>query len=191
MLDDGKLSPEESQEKLRQLGLRLEHMGLSLPGQVLRLDLYRLVSYFHTSEYFASLSDGGDFCPWQGLRDEFQDSEIMRILLQTAVAVRFIGSGHADQMRKQKDWLEGSVGKIYKRVNEADSEPLPLREACNKIIHAKNIVLESNGSGNPYTHFIKPRIFCYDDFEQKTGWKAEIELLPFVELCDAVAQQFA
>ncbi len=132
-MDDGTLSSLEAKEQQRRIGLRWNHIGLSLPGQVLRLDPYRLVCYFQTSEYLASLSDGGDFCPWQGLRDEFQDSEIARILLQTAVAVRFIGAGHADEMRAQKDWLEDSVGKLYK-VGEADSQPLPLREACNKII---------------------------------------------------------
>lgn len=191
MLDDGTLSSEEAKEYQRDIGLRINHIGLSLPGQVLRLDLYRLVCYFQTSEYLANISDGGDFCPWQGLRDEFQDSEIMRILLQTAVAVRFIGAGHADTKRAQKDWLEDSVGKLFKKVDDTAFQPLPLREACNKIIHARNIVLDSNESGNPYAHFIKPRIFCYDDFEQKTGWRAEIDLVTFVELCDAFAQQFS
>jgi hypothetical protein len=189
-IDDGTLSSEEAQEKQRQLGLRWGHIGLSLPGQLLRLDLYRLVCYFQTSEYLANLSDGGDFCPWQGLRDEFQDSEIVRILLQTAVAVRFIGGGHADEMRAQKDWLEDSVGRLYKMVGDAASQPLPLREACNKIIHAKNIVLESNESRNPYKHFIKPTIFRFGDLRQQTGWKAEIDVFPFVELCNALALQF-
>ncbi|MEO8656821.1 MAG: hypothetical protein ABI693_00035 [Bryobacteraceae bacterium] len=191
MLDDGTLSSEEAQGYQRDLGLRINHIGLSLPGQVLRLDLYRLVCYFQTSEYLAELSDGGDFCPWQGLRDEFQDSEIMRILLQTAVAVRFIGAGNADNERAQRDWLEDAVGNLFKQVGDTAFQPLPLREACNKIMHAKNIVLDSNESGNPYQHFIKPRIFCYDDFEQKTGWMAEIDLLSFVQLCDALAQQFS
>jgi hypothetical protein len=191
MLDDGTLSSEEAQEYQRDLGLRINHIGPSLPGQVLRLDLYRLVCYFQASAYLANLSDGGDFCPWQGLRDEFQDSEIMRILLQAAVAVRFIGAGHADNKRAQKDWLEESVGKLFKNVGDTAFQPLPLREACNKIIHAKNIVLDSNESGNPYEHFIKPHIFCYDDFEQKTGWRAEIDLLSFVQFCDALAQQFS
>ena len=115
----------------------------------------------------------------------------MRILLQTAVAVRFIGAGHADNKRAQKDWLEDAVGNLFKKVDDTAFQPLPLREACNKIIHARNIVLDSNESGNPYAHFIKPRIFCYDDFEQKTGWRAEIDLLSFVQLCDALAQQFS
>jgi hypothetical protein len=87
MSDDGSIL----EGKQREIALRIEHLGLHFPGQVMRLDLYRLVCYFQTSEYLANLSDGGDFCPWQGLRDEFQESEIVRILLQTAVAVRFIG----------------------------------------------------------------------------------------------------
>lgn len=190
-MDDGALLSEEEQVHQRNLGLRINHLGLSLPGQMVRLDLYRLVCYFHTSAHLADLSDGGDFCPWQGLRNEFENSEIIRILLQTAVAVRFIGAGHADEWRAQKDWLEDSVGKLYRKVGEAITEPLPLREACNKIIHAKNIVLDSNGSGDPYTRFIKPTIFCFDDFQQQKGWKAEIDLFSFVELCDALAQQFA
>lgn len=187
MPDDGSMSEENE----RKLGLRIKHLGLKLPGQVLRLDLYRLVCYFQTSEYLANLSDMRDYCPWQGLRNEFQDSEIMRILLQTAVAVRFIGAGHADESLVDRQWIEDSVGKLYKKVGDAGSEPLPLREACNKIMHARNIVLHSNENGNPYEHFIKPTIFCYHDFEQKTGWKAEIDLLQFVELCDGLAQQFS
>jgi hypothetical protein len=65
-----------------------------------------------------------------------------------------------------------------------------LREACNKIIHAKNIVLASNKCGNPYTHYLKPRIFCYEDFQQQTGWKATIDLLSFVEWSDALVETF-
>jgi hypothetical protein len=45
---------------------------MHVPGQVFRLDLYRLLCYFHTSEYRAGLSDWGDFRPWQGMRDEFE-----------------------------------------------------------------------------------------------------------------------
>jgi hypothetical protein len=172
-------------------GLRVEHLGMHVPGQNIRLDLYRLICYFHSSEYLAQITDMGDFCPWQGLRDEFQDSEIMRILLQTSIAMRFIGHGHADEKRQWKEGLEAGVGLLFRDVSRPDQEPLPLREACNKIIHGKNIVAESNGEGNPYVHFIKPRIFCYEDFRKKKGWKAEIDVLRFVEACDAIAEMFA
>jgi len=53
----GKLSRKES----REIGLRLEHAGLHLSGQVLRLDLYRLICYFHTSKHLAKLTDMEDF----------------------------------------------------------------------------------------------------------------------------------
>lgn len=175
----------------QEIGLRIDHIGSLIPGQVLRLDLYRMACYFHSSEYLANLSDGGDYCPWQGLRDDFQAQEIIRILLQTAVAIRFIGFGHADAEYKQLKALESPVGRLFKKVSEALEEPLPLREACNMIIHAHSIILDSNGDGNPYRYFIKPRIFCYKDFEQKNEWKAEIDVEPFVELCNALAMQFS
>lgn len=186
MVKDGRMSARER----REIKLRLEHLGLQLPGQVFRLDLYRLVCYFHTSKYLSNRSDRGDDCPWQGLIDEFQDAEIMRILLQTAVAVRFTGGGHADPYRARRDILDGSVGKLYKNVKENTSSPLPLREACNKIIHAKNLVLDKNKRGSPYTRYLKPKVFCYDDFQKKTGWKAAIDLLPFVEQSDALIGAF-
>jgi hypothetical protein len=63
-------------------------------------------------------------------------------------------------------------------------------EACNKIIHAKNIVLDSNGAISADDRFIKPTIFCYDDFMQEKSWKAVINLLPFVEHCDMLMYQF-
>jgi hypothetical protein len=38
-----------------------------------------MICYFDPSAYLANLSDGGDYCPWQGLSDGFQDSEILLI----------------------------------------------------------------------------------------------------------------
>ena len=36
---------------------------MRITGQVLRLDLYRLICYFRSSEYIVNLLDGDDFCP--------------------------------------------------------------------------------------------------------------------------------
>jgi len=107
------------------------------------------------------------------------------------VAVRFTGFGHADQLRAQRTILEEEVGRPSKNVKVTTTEPLVLREACNKIIHAKNIVLDSNKSGNPYQQYLKPRIFCYEDFQKRIGWEATIDLLTFIERSDAVVAAFA
>jgi hypothetical protein len=156
------------------------------------MDLYRLLCYFHSSEYLAGLSEWDDFCPWQSMREEFQDSEIIRILLQTAVAIRFIGSGQAVRDRVDLACInEPVVGRFFKDVTNPVASPLTLRDACNQLIHAKNITADSNGSGNPYQRFLKPMIICFEDFEQERGWKAEIDLLPFIQQCDALALEFS
>lgn len=115
----------------------------------------------------------------------------MRILLQTAVAVRFIGFGHADEEREDKNALGVPVGELKRQAAKSASEPLCLREACNKIIHARNIVLDSNRDGNPYDEFIKPRVFCYEEFEKRVGWKATIQIVPFVEISSSILYSFA
>ena len=92
MADDGR----PSEEQQRKLGLRFNHIGLRFPGQVLRLDLYRLLCLLHASKPILEQWDEQDeFCPLLGLREEFENAEIIRILLQTAIAIRFIGFGHA------------------------------------------------------------------------------------------------
>jgi len=171
--------------------LRWEHVGMRIPGEVIRLDLYRLICYFQTSEYLSNLTDMGDFCPWQSLRDDFEAAEIVRILLQTAVMIRFIAFGHADEQRSQKEAMDGEVGKLFVKSAESAQQPLSLREACNKIIHARNIVLDDNGGEHTYNTFIKPRVFCHENFEKKTGWRAELDVVRFVEICSQLATSFS
>src|ERR1035437_6670868 len=104
---------------------------------------------------------------------------------------RFIAFGHADVERSQTEGLNEKVGDLFKQTDQLRAEALSLREACNKIIHAHNLVLDSNGSGNPYRRFIKPRILCYEDFEKQRGWRAELDVLAFVEICSQLAVSFS
>ncbi len=189
MADDGR----PSEEQQRKLGLRFNHIGLRFPGQVLRLDLYRLLCLLHASKPILEQWDEQDeFCPLLGLREEFENAEIIRILLQTAIAIRFIGFGHADTLRANVDALNEPVGDLYENRSAATPIPLPLREACNKIIHGKNIIPASNDGGHLYERHLSPTIItCFNDFDQQTGWKAEIDLHRFIKACDAVLQVFS
>jgi hypothetical protein len=178
-------------EEVNGFKLRVDNASMRLPGQVLRLDLYRLISYFHASEMLANLSDGDDFCPWQSLRDEFETPEIIRILLQTAVSIRFMAQGNGDDTRSADKAEREEVGVLFKVAGGSVSHPLTLQEACNKIIHAKNIVLDTNGDGNPYREFLKPRVFCFEEFTKKSGWEAEVNVIQFVEAASSIASLFS
>ncbi len=165
------------------LSLRRHHLGINFSVDWLRLELYRLVCYLHGSEFLTGLSDGLDLSPFHAMRDEFQNTEVPRILLQVAVVVRYIGAGHADPSRAHRDLLDSTVGLLVPNLSKSDQRPLSLREACNKIIHAKNVSLDWYEK-DPIVSYVKPTVVTlYDDWEKKQGWKADLQVLPFVEAC--------
>jgi hypothetical protein len=171
--------------------LRVDNSSLRFPGQRLRLDLYRLISYFHASEVLSAMSDGDEFCPWQSLRDDFETQEIIRILFQTAVSVRFVTQGEAEDERPASKADQEIVGALFRETGHSQSIDLTLREACHKIVDAKSIVLDNNGHADPYRQYLKPRIFCYGEFSRESGWKAEINVALFVEAASSIAELYA
>jgi hypothetical protein len=167
------------------------NVGTRLSGQLLRLDLYRLISYFQASEMLAVLSNGEEFCPWQSLRDEFETPEILRILLQTAISIRFLAQSDRDDTRSEDKSEREEVGVLFKAVGKSESFSLTLRDACNKIIQAEGMVLDTNGDADPYREFLKPRVLCFEQLAAKSGWKAEINIIQFVEASSSIASLFS
>ncbi len=163
----------------RALLLRIENAKIDFPEQSVRLELYRLACHFLSSKALRDLSDGSDWCPYQPLRDEFQRSEIMRILLYVAISGRHLGDklrdlGNLEFMEKV------SVGVLIESLAAPKAKALNLRECCNKIIHAKQVVLSERLSGNPYRAYLRPAITLYSDDVRKVGWKAQIDVEKFV-----------
>ena len=73
--------------------------------------------------------------------------------------------------------LVGSnCGQLEKDVGTTDVEILDLREACNKIIHAKKVRgdFEENG-GQTY---LNPLIYLYGEQKGKS-WRATLDIVAF------------
>jgi hypothetical protein len=163
----------------RALKLRLENAKLDFPEQTVRLELYRLACHFFASKALRDLSDGTDWCPYQPLRDEFQRAEIMRILLYVAISGRILG----DKLRDQGNLTfmeKRHVGDLIDDLSTPNKRPLNLRECCNKIIHAKQVVLAERLSQDPYRAYLSPVVTLYSDETRESGWKAVIEVDKFV-----------
>ena len=177
-----------NQEEVNEINFPANDGNTRLSGQLLRLDLYRLISYFQASEMLTVLSTGEEFCPWQALRDEFEGPEIIRILLQTAVSIRFIARVNGDDDTRFEDRAEREeVGIFFKAVGKSETFPLTLRDACDKIIQAESIVLDSTGNADPYREFLKPRVLCFEQLAATSGWKAEVNIVQFVEVASSIA----
>jgi hypothetical protein len=112
----------------------------NLDGGPFALDLYRLLCMMLADKQIAALVDQLAYTtpPVQELQDRYRSSEIIRILISSAVTLRIL----FDQHPRAFDTLPHKpCGKLWPRWPEQKrtSELLTLREACNKIIHARNI----------------------------------------------------
>jgi hypothetical protein len=136
-------------------------MPSSLPGtytldsETLKLNAYRLLCLFYANKEIARLSDPND--PDDAavhLEKRFFSREMTQLLLAIAVGLRVLD----DQMRALP--LENEHRKAYlarrEQVNRRHVcmmfDGMPLREVCNKIIHA--IVVEPHSTEGSASHKI-------------------------------------
>ena len=138
------------------------------------LELYRLLALFLASKSFAALRTN---YPGEGFDaiykiQEVEDYEITRLLLSLAITARVID----DREGRVFELVGSNCGQLEKDVGTTDVEILDLREACNKIIHAKKArcdVEEANGQT-----YLNPFIYLYGEQNGKS-WKATLDIVAF------------
>lgn len=104
---------------------------------------------------------------------QFEDDEITRILMSSAITARVVDDREGGDLSS----LAGPVG-LLAEPHDAATVPLSLREACNKIIHAKKIRfdVENTEEMQPY---IKPTIYLYGARSNGGQWKATVDVIAF------------
>jgi hypothetical protein len=152
-------------------------------GNGIVLELYRLLSIFYASKQFAQLNTS--------LHDDsvayllsFQESEITRILTSAAVAARIVD----DRDNRYLDEHDIECGELIQDLNDQKKKlPLSLREACNKIIHARKIHYDVEKLS--YANYINPVIYYYGSYKGK-NWKAILDVEKFAFSYVAYIAQF-
>lgn len=142
------------------------------------LELYRLLSIFLASPSFARLRKGtGE--RWEAIDhlQQFEEDEITRILLYAAVTARVVD----DREEGILDLVGLPCGTLTEtRGGKATETALLLREACNKIIHAKKIRFDVSETDErqPY---INPTLYLYGTRSNGAEWKATLDVIRFVK----------
>lgn len=146
-----------------------------------RLDVYRLAGYLEASYPIALMrdraSDEHEFFV-ETLEREFFCDEVSRILLQSAIILRMLDDESEADLEERNPFHCGTLEHGEKEEN------LSLREACNKIIHTRQINFDSElvdaaKSGNANIRYYRPYVYLYGR-KRKKEWKATIELHRFL-----------
>ncbi|MHB1334101.1 MAG: hypothetical protein ACYCY1_16040 [Sulfuriferula sp.] len=138
------------------------------------LELHRLLALFLASKNFAALRTnfpGEGFDPIYKIQDVEED-EITRLLLNLAITARVID----DRQDRVLERVGSNCGQLEKNGGSQNVETLNLRDACNKIIHAKKIRFDVEEiAGQSY---LNPFIYLYGEQNGK-DWKVTIDIVAF------------
>lgn len=153
-----------------------------------RLDLFRLACYFLASPRLEGLiceraKKNGDTevieNPLLDVESQFLNEEVGRILLQTAVFVRVLLDEHECDPAEMPNLICGTL------ESRGKSSPLTLRDACNKIIHTQNFNYDHEAPLEPICEPgpRNPTIYLYGSVHSGMEWKANVNVLDFVQNC--------
>ena len=120
------------------------------------------------------------------LANEQAVEEITRLLAVTASILRARDDYAMDEVRrsgKHGEWLDElqsqPCGTLQRDVASADTVPLTMRDACNKIIHATNFRFDVEGEFED--SYVKPVLYFYGR-EKGKEWRAVLDIIRYVDV---------
>jgi len=151
-----------------------------------RRDLWLLLLIFLADRPLADLTEAEFYADGHeqqllGLNSDFAEDEITRILLSSAIALRVIDDRDGGILDKLD-----ACGLLQPDISSQQAEPLSMREACNKIVHATKVnydverldggPVEELGISPPY---LRPTVYLYGS-HRKVTWKCALDVIRFV-----------
>ena len=141
---------------------------------VLQLDLYRLLTMFLSSKKLAEIRTDSLDDPI-GRLQEYEEDEIQRILISTAIAGRIIYDDKETQFLQKDQTTCGEL--ISDMSNPEKVDLLNLREACNKIIHTEKIHYDTDEVA--FNYYSNPILYFYGCHNSKK-WKTTLNVVDYV-----------
>jgi hypothetical protein len=146
----------------------------------LTLDLYRLLCMALGDKQIGPLAT--EHSPIQRLQG-YRKGEVLRILTSWAVALRILLDQHPKLFKSS---TKANCGTLWSKWSKPRTiaEPLMLREACNKIIHATKIhddlvIPYRRYNPDEAESYIRPFLYLYGTKDGK-DWRAKLSMVDFV-----------
>lgn len=159
-----------------------EAVPLIIDGAAVKRDLYLLLACALSSKRYAEQTNGIDYDPLQTLRDSHEQPEISSLLLAIAARVRILD----DRAMFPKVIMAMNCGSLTVGASSGRKKlPLALREACNKIVHARKLQLRVSYFDSfdatlpsPTSDHMEPILLLHGSKAGKT-WRASLDLVRF------------
>lgn len=145
------------------------------------LDIYRLLTIFMASRPISELEELPPHVGADSLQEfgKFERDELTRILLTVAITVRVID----DLEDKIIDMLSSYCGLLTADVTDPiQTCGLNVRDACNKIVHAKTIDFDRGLLPNG-RRYLERSIFLAGTDHRKRNWQADLDVVKFSREC--------
>lgn len=158
--------------------------GLAVPYHAISIEIYRLLCLVQASPSLERNKSRYHL----DLRAEHQESEIGRLLIFVAAAIRNI----TDQNPSRADYWLQTISSDVVGVLTPDllqpkvREELHLREGCHKIIHCDSINFDYRSKKPRRGDALNPKIHLYGSFRRK-NWKATLDVHRFADVASAVS----
>lgn len=150
--------------------------GIRVDQSRVQLLSFRLLSIFLASENLHKLCNGEYDSGADILANEYEKSEIEHLLLQIATLFRSADTAALNKLTFNQRW-NPNVGKLEQPIG-SNAEDLTLREACNKIIHVKEIKYEVINGEYDWNRYLKPTMYLYGQ-QSKEKWRAILDVKAF------------
>ncbi|SRR6266567_3515798 len=164
----------------RTIGATTEHGRYNLDGQNILLEMYHLATIFYASKPLSELTnlDPKFKDPIGDMMELCETTEAYRALLNVAIRIRIVLDWYQTHAAYYLKKAAVPVGTITWTTTKK-REDLSLREACNKIIHARSADFHYESSHEHRRSALLPEVTLVGVRDSKE-WRATLQISEFL-----------
>ncbi len=160
--------------------------GHYMSSEMVRLELYRLLSTVLATQPIAALTEDVLTDPFAALMDACFEDEFSALFLSVAIKLQIYDEHHGGRLRR----AEAVCGHVINPGGVPPEEPLTLTAACRHILQSRTFRAEIEPGDGIYENnaYVKPMVSLEGCYPNGNAWHATLDLLAFVRGCLEVAR---